>query len=31
VTHEIGLTDAAEAFRVLREERANVVKVLLRP
>ncbi len=31
MTHEIGLDDAAEAFRVLREERATAVKVLLRP
>ncbi len=31
MTHEIGLDDAVEAFRVLREERATAVKVLLRP
>lgn len=31
MTHDIGLDDAAEAFRVLREERATAVKVLLHP
>jgi 2-desacetyl-2-hydroxyethyl bacteriochlorophyllide A dehydrogenase len=31
VTHEIALTDVAEAFRVLEQERETAVKVLLRP
>jgi len=31
ITHEIRLDDAAEAFRVLREERVKAVKVLLHP
>jgi threonine dehydrogenase-like Zn-dependent dehydrogenase len=31
VTHEVALDDAAEAFRVLEQERGSVVKVLLRP
>jgi len=31
ITHEIVLEDATEAFRVLREERASAVKVLLYP
>lgn len=31
VTHEVMLDDVAEAFRVLTEERGNVVKVLLKP
>lgn len=31
ITHDLALEDAAEAFRVLREERASAVKVLLHP
>ncbi|HEY0807508.1 MAG TPA: zinc-binding dehydrogenase, partial [Pseudonocardiaceae bacterium] len=31
ITHDIGLDDAVEAFRVLRDERATAVKVLLHP
>jgi threonine dehydrogenase-like Zn-dependent dehydrogenase len=31
ITHEIALTDVAEAFRILAEERETAVKVLLKP
>jgi 2-desacetyl-2-hydroxyethyl bacteriochlorophyllide A dehydrogenase len=31
ITHEVGLDDVAEAFRILADQRAGAVKVLLRP